>query len=71
MRFQPYQDVLTLGLGSGVKNLVVPGAGVANYDSYEENPYASKKQKSELEVFERTTLNNQHFCKVSIIDFKI
>jgi len=50
VRFRPYEDILTVGHTQGIDNLIVPGAGWANYDSYEANPFESKKQRREKEV---------------------
>jgi len=49
-RFRPYEDVCALGMAEGFSSLLVPGAGVANFDSFEANPFESKKQRREREV---------------------
>lgn len=49
-RFVPLEDVLGLGHGKGVSTIIIPGAGEANYDALEINPYESGKQRQEGEV---------------------
>ncbi|GME80217.1 unnamed protein product [Ambrosiozyma monospora] len=49
-RFVPFEDILGVSHDKGISSLIVPGAGEANYDSYELNPYESSKQRQESEV---------------------
>lgn len=46
----PFEDFLGIGMQSGFSNISVPGSGIANFDSYEADPYQTRNQRKEREV---------------------
>jgi U3 small nucleolar RNA-associated protein 7 len=50
VRFRPFEDILAIGTGAGASTAVIPGSGLANFDTFEANPYETKHQRRELQV---------------------
>jgi len=52
LRFCPFEDILGTSHEKGFDSLIIPGAGMANFDTFEANPYSNsnKKQRQESEV---------------------
>jgi len=48
--FVPYEDYLGIGTNKGFSQIVVPGSGEANFDSFSNNPYETAKQKQTSEI---------------------
>jgi U3 small nucleolar RNA-associated protein 7 len=41
----PFEDIVGMGTDNGFSSIAVPGCGMPFYDTFEENPFESKKQK--------------------------
>merc|ERR1711871_25283 len=50
VKFRPFEDVLSIGHSRGISNIIVPGSGEVNFDSYESNPYVNLKERQETEI---------------------
>lgn len=49
-KFAPFEDLLWCGSSSGIRSVLVPGAGLANFDGLQNNPFETTKQRQESEV---------------------
>ena len=49
-RFVPFEDTMGMAHEGGYSSILVPGSGLATFDSYEANPFETSKQRRERTV---------------------
>jgi len=50
LKFINFEDFLGIGTNMGYTQIVIPGSGEANFDTFEANPFETKKQKRNSEI---------------------
>ncbi|KEP66630.1 UNVERIFIED_CONTAM: BING4CT (NUC141) domain-containing protein [Hammondia hammondi] len=50
LAFRPFEDLCAVGLTTGIDTIVVPQSGIANFDTFEANPYETSAQRREREI---------------------
>lgn len=50
LEFCPFEDVLGIGHARGVSSILIPGSGIASYDSRLPNPYFKEKDSADFNV---------------------
>ena len=50
LKFVNFEDFLGCGTNLGFSSIIIPGSGIANFDTFENNPYETKNQRREKEI---------------------
>lgn len=69
LKFVNFEDFLGCGTNIGFSSIVIPGSGLANFDTFENNPYETKNQRKENEV--RNLLEKIPYNMITLDPFKL
>ncbi|KAF8823018.1 BING4CT (NUC141) domain-containing protein [Cardiosporidium cionae] len=50
VRFRPFEDICCVGRSDGLSTIVIPGSGLANFDSFAADPFETPKERREHEI---------------------
>ena len=50
IKFINFEDYLSIGTNLGYSQILIPGSGEANFDTFENNPFQTKKQRQNSEI---------------------
>jgi len=79
MKFVNFEDYLGIGTNYGFSSIIIPGSGIANFDTFENNPYETKNQRKENEIknllekipYNMITIDNNNINKIDTRSRKI
>ena len=69
LKFVNFEDFLGCGTNLGFSSIIVPGSGIANFDTFENNPYETKNQKKEKEI--KNLLEKIPYDMINIDPYKL
>jgi U3 small nucleolar RNA-associated protein 7 len=69
LKFVNFEDFLGCGTNLGFSSIIVPGSGIANFDTFENNPYETKNQKKEKEI--KNLLEKIPYNMINIDPYKL
>ena len=69
LKFVNFEDFLGCGTNLGFSSIIIPGSGIANFDTFENNPYETKNQKKEKEI--KNLLEKIPYNMINIDPYKL
>nr|BAN65984.1 conserved hypothetical protein [Babesia bovis] len=69
IQFQPFEDICAVGTGTGLSTMLVPGAGIANFDAYEPNPYESSSKRQVQRLLDKIPYDTITLKHVDVGDY--
>ena len=69
LKYINFEDFLGVGTNMGYSQIAIPGSGIANFDTFENNPYETKNQKKENEI--KNLLEKIPYNMISIDPYKL